>query len=154
MERISCFLFVSASLLFVGCGGGGGEHPTTPVSATVLYHGQPVEGATVTFLNDEHEKPVLAVGRTDAEGVAKMKTYDEGDGAIRGQHQVTILKAAVAESQADLADVESDDYDPEAIGELSSPESLIPAKYGNRTSSGLTVDVGEEPKEVTFELED
>ncbi len=145
---------LSATLLLVGCGGSGGEHPTTEVTTTVLYQGDPVEGATVTFFNDSHEKPVLAVGRTDAEGVAEMKTYAEADGAIQGQHQVTILKSEMGESQADLADVDSEDYDPDAAAGTTAPKNLIPAKYGNRNTSGLTVEVGEEPKEVTFELED
>ena len=141
-------------LIAVGCGGSGAEFPTTQVVVTVTYQDRPVEAATVTFFNDSHGKPVLAVGRTDANGVAKMRTYADDDGAIRGPHQVTIMKSEMAQSQAGLADVESDEYDPDAAARAGGPaKSLIPAKYSTR-GSGLTVEVGEEPTEALFALED
>ena len=152
--RTACPCLTLVLAMVVGCGGPRGEHPTTPVTVTVSYQGQPVDGATVTFLNTHHENPVLSVGRTDASGVAKMRTYGEADGAIQGTHRVTILKSAVGESQADLADVETDDYDPDAADRASAgAKSLIPPKYGT-PNSGLSVQVAGESLEVTFELED
>ena len=152
---IRCWgIFGPALLAFAGCGGPGGEFPTSPVTVTVMYNGIPLDGATVTFLTEDVGKPVSAVGRTDDSGVTKMKTYGQADGAVRGKHRVTILKSDAAESQADVADVESDEYDPSiASRPAERPKSLIPPKYGT-PNSGLSVTVGDAPVEVTFELED
>src|SRR5690242_612728 len=81
-------------LLLAGCSGGGGpanRRPTKPVKVTVTYKGKPVADAMVTFVNQEGEA-APAYGKTDAQGVAKMKTYVEGDGAVPGPHKVTITK--------------------------------------------------------------
>src|SRR5262245_42413433 len=95
MRVISRFVSVLVVFSFlVGCGGGGGpanRRPTKPVKVTVTYKGQPVADATVTFINKEGEA-APAYGKTDAQGVAKMKTYVEGDGAVLGAHDVTITK--------------------------------------------------------------
>lgn len=143
-----------AAALLVGCGGSGGvQHPTTEVTATVMYKGSPVEGATVTFVNTDHDKAVIAVGRTDTQGVAKMRTYSDGDGAVKGTHKVTITKSAVTESQADVAEVDSDAYDPDVPVAASGGKSPIPLKYGS-AASGLTIEVGDAPVNHTFELVD
>ncbi len=143
-----------AAVLLAGCTGGGrGAHPTTPVEVTVMYQGKAVEDAAITFVNTDHESPVMAVGRTDAQGVAKMRTYSDADGAVKGTHRVSILKTAAGESREDLADIDSEEYDPN-VAETPAPKPLIPQKYGNAAVSGLSVTVGDTPVQHTFELTD
>jgi hypothetical protein len=137
-----------ACLALAGCNPDGrppGAKPTKPVTVTVTHKGTPVDGATVSFLCDPP-----SYGRTDASGVAKMKTYVEGDGAIVGSHKATVIKSESV--GGNTADVSSPQYDPNAP----SPEikHLIPVKY-SQPDSGLTADVKESgPNEIKFELTD
>lgn len=122
-----------------------GAKPTKPVTVTVTYKGAPVEGATVSFLCDPP-----SYGRTDASGVAKMKTYVEGDGAIVGTHKATVIKTETVGGST--ADQDSADYNPDAPpGET---KHLIPEKYSQPTA-GLTAEVKESgTNEIKFELND
>ena len=146
------------SLLLVGCTGANdpNRQHTEPVTVKVNYNGKPVEGATVTFIS-MGQKPLPAVGRTNAQGVAKLRTYEEGDGAVVGSHRVTISKSEITNAPPEAADVESEDYQPPAPGGTPVPvlKDLIPRKYSVPGSSGLTAEVTEgSPLEVTFELTD
>lgn len=150
---LASFFVLLVTPVLSGCsGGGGGEFPTTPVTIKVVYKGQPVEGASVAMVNaNDHGKPVIAVGRTDAQGEAKMRTYAEADGAVKGSHLVTITKMEVGPESA-VADVSSEDYNPN-VAAAAAPKSLIPAKYST-PASGLSVQVADSPVSETFELVD
>ena len=128
----------AAALLLIGviggCGGDGGpanRRPTRPVKVTVTYKGNPVAGATVTFINQEGDS-APAYGKTDDKGVAKMKTYVEGDGAVLGQHKVTIIKSET-QGGGSTADQASPDYAPPGPGGTPPPvvKHLIPEKYAS-----------------------
>src|SRR5207247_2208803 len=120
-------LFVAALVTSNGCGPGRppGARPTKKVTVTVLYKGAPVEGAVVTFVNDDGGEPAPANGKTDAQGKAKLKTYIEGDGAVLGKHKVMINKSEAVGGQT----VGSDDpsYDPNAPPPT--VKYLVPEKY-------------------------
>jgi hypothetical protein len=139
-------------VLFLGCSDGGpaNRRPTKPVKVTVTYKGAPLEGATVTFVNQEGDA-VPAVGRTDAQGVAKLKTYVEGDGAVLGAHKVLIDKSESVGGQN--ADYDSPQYNPNAPPPTI--KYLIPQKYSNFANSGLTAEVKDvEANEFKFDLKD
>jgi hypothetical protein len=152
-RSVICLLL---GLLVVGCSGGGpaNRRPTKPVKVTVSYKGAPVADAIVTFINQEGDS-APAFGKTDASGVAKMKTYVEGDGAVLGQHKVTIIKSET-QSTGPVADQSSPDYVPPGPGGSPPPvvKHLIPEKYASPTS-GLTAEVKDSGKnEFTFDLKD
>ncbi len=142
-----------ALLLSVGCEQAAPTRtdmkPTKPVTVTVTYNGTAVAGATVSFIPAEGSD--AAFGLTDAQGVAKLKTYAEGDGAVLGAHKVTISKTE--SSGAAAADESSPEYDPNATG--SEIKYLLPQKYMSPVDSGLTAEVTESgPNEFKFELTD
>jgi hypothetical protein len=140
-----------------------GARPTKPVSVTVTYNGNPVEGAIVAFISEESD-PVGAYGQTDAQGVAKMKTYVEGDGAVLGKHKVTITKTETEGGTATGQSAESIDpaqsaenYDPAELSPGYVPPTvryLIPQKYTSADTSGLTAEVTSGSKEFQFDLKD
>jgi len=146
-------------LLGGGCSGSqlpANARPTAPVKVAVTYKGAPVADATVTFICQEGEASP-AYGKTDAQGVAKMKTYIEGDGAVIGPHKVIITKLEAAPAGKGAADTNSPDYVPPGEGgtPLPTAKNLIPAKYGMMADSGLTADVQKKAlNEFTFELKD
>lgn len=133
---------------FAGCKPSSGLD-LTPVSITVTYKGQPVEGANVSMANSTVQPPAIAVGRTDAQGVAVMKTGEE-EGAVKGTHLIMINKYEAGESTAS-AEVESENYDPNV--QTKAPKSLLPVKY-NSGNSGLTIEVSDAPIQQTFDLVD
>jgi hypothetical protein len=143
-------------ILVVSAGLGGcgqklppGARPTKKATVTVLYKGAPVEGAVVTFVNQEGD-PAAANGKTDAQGKAIMKTYVEGDGAVLGLHKVMISKIEAVGGQT--VDVDSPQYDPNAPPPTM--KYLLPQKY-SYLASGLTAEVKESgPNDFTFDLKD
>jgi hypothetical protein len=133
---------------FLGCGPGG-KYDTIPATVKVTYKGQPVEGANVTLVNTALDPPAVAVGRTDAQGVTKLRTEDQ-DGITKGTHLVTINKYE-AQSTAAVADQESESYDPNV--QVKPPKNFLPQKYAT-PASGLTIQAGDAEVNQTFDLVD
>jgi hypothetical protein len=144
------FSAVVAALPLTGCGSApaGGAHPVRPVTVTVTYDGSPVPGATITFLHEA----APAFGRTDAQGVARMKTYVEGDGAVLGTHRVTITKSETVGERPDV-DQDSPEYDPSSAYVPATVRHMIPEHYALPTS-GLTAVVTDGPNDIRFNLSD
>lgn len=90
MKRLLCaaILVGAAALPFVGVGCGPSYHK---VEVKVTLDGEPVEGATVSFLPDGDSKALQASGSTNAQGIAVLKTVDK-DGVRAGKYKVTVSK--------------------------------------------------------------
>lgn len=67
------------------------------VEGTVLLDGQPVDGATVTFLPEDDKTGQPATAMTDKSGNFKLSTNNV-DGAFAGNYKVTITKNKAVES--------------------------------------------------------
>lgn len=94
----SIISFLAISLL--GCGGSG--NPVAPVQGVVTLDGKPVAEMVVTFtpvpgktesVGDVNEPGKSATGSTDASGKFNLSTYERGDGALVGEHKVSIFGA-------------------------------------------------------------
>lgn len=144
---LASFALVSSAMV-IGCGGpeaNPNRPATVDVSGTVTYKGQPVEGATVTFLPQKPGEPG-ASGRTDASGKFGLTAFEPGDGAVPGSYLVTVVKT---EAQGG-GEVQEDSDAP-----VVAPKSVLPEKYNNPQGSGLTAEVKEgDPNQFTFELKD
>ena len=68
-----------------GCGSG-----PVPVRGRVLLDEVPVPGATVLLVPAEGGHP--AWGRTDADGVFRLTTFKQNDGALPGKYTVVVTK--------------------------------------------------------------
>lgn len=164
-KKNNCWLLICiVSLLFLtGCTGSkASDQPkTVPVSGTVMYNNQPVEGAEVSFMAPG--APQAAAGRTDKEGKFQLSTFDPNDGAVIGEHVVTITKmeAGAATSKKSDEDLLNN---PAGLAGLSSseeesgsggPKHLLPEKYSNATTSQLKETVTEAgPNKFVFNLAD
>jgi hypothetical protein len=78
-------VFIAVGVL-VGCGSPG-TAPTLPASGTLLYNGEPAKDAKVIF-TPKTGRP--ATGKTDEDGRFVLSTFEPGDGAVPGNHLVTI----------------------------------------------------------------
>jgi hypothetical protein len=80
-------LFLAAA--FVGTIAGCGQSEAVPVTGTVLLNGQPAANAEVIFTPT---KGRLASGSTDASGRFTLSTGAPNDGAVPGDHKVTVVE--------------------------------------------------------------
>jgi hypothetical protein len=160
--RLMPFMALLGGLLLLGCSrpeGAAGRRPTSPTSGTVTYKGKPVADATVSFIAIEGE-PASSFGVTDAQGRFEMFTYEAGDGAVVGEHQVTITKTEGGKpipprTGEDPWNLET--YNPPATGQMPPPvvKHLVPEKYGDAAKSGLKATVTQDgPNEFKFDLTD
>jgi hypothetical protein len=131
---LSC-LALASLLATVGCSSGGGDQwtaqrpKTYPVQGVVRFKGKPVDGATVVFNSAEANR--AAAGLTDSEGRFTLTTFDSGDGAVAGPQQVRISKVKTEQSSGN----------PELTVAPPKETHLLPAKYADFNTSGLTADV-------------
>lgn len=146
---------MSGMLTVLGCGSGPGD--LNAVSGMVTLDGEPLSGATVSFspASDGSGRP--AVGTTNEQGVYEltdMRFSQAGPGVAVGEYIVTISKTSVAEQSYPEEDDPNygDLPDPTSTGSTG-VKSLVPEKYGDRSSSGLTASVESGNNEnVDFEL--
>ncbi len=151
-------LIVLAGSHCTGCGGP--EHPATfPVEGTVTYQGKPVDGATISLIPLEIGSRGAAA-TSGADGSFSMSTFAHGDGAIPGEYLVTVFKydeamldAAVADAAMTLEEEEEMYTDDEAEGGDAGPRNLLPAKYADAMTSGLSIVVSESPNVLPIDLE-
>lgn len=118
-----------------------------PVNGRVLYNGEPLGDAMVTFSNAEAN--IAAYGQSGANGRFKLTTFEHGDGAVPGKHRVSVRRVQIINPNP-LG------FDPFTDGPAKPVTEvwLIPKRYGSLQTSKLTVDVAEEGKnDIVIELE-
>lgn len=127
------------------------DRPTTySVTGTVTFQGNPVEGATVAFSPTQGKQGAFAT--TDASGKYSLTTFVGGDGALPGEYKVKISQY---EKEAPSGGEGEEYVPPEETGEGedSGPKNLLPEKYADANSSGLTATVTEGENTIDFALE-
>jgi hypothetical protein len=127
------------------------------VRGKLTYQGKPVVGATIDFLAPGASRS--AVGTTDENGSFRLTTFEPDDGAVAGNHVVTVIKANSQPVDANPAQVEND---PKAIEKAMIQSALqqrrakseVPAKYTDRKTSDLRVEVARRQNDVEIKLLD
>ncbi len=110
-----------------GCSGSGARPTLVPVKGKVTYKGQPLTKGIIRFEPDGYGR--MATGELQADGTFVLTTYENGDGAVVGQHRVYFT------------------------GTSSNPKKeLVPQKYTTPDGSKLTADVDPDHTEFTFDL--
>jgi hypothetical protein len=116
--------------------------------------GKPVAGAAVTFVPaDEQGEAASAI--TDSEGKYALTTWQAGDGARPGSYRVKVSKQAVAavdpsKMVQNLTIEEEQKIYVESKKPPPPPKRLIPAKFEDEQTSGLTHKV--EARPTTFDI--
>ncbi len=135
-----------ASLFICGCGSDALE--LAPVKGVVLLDEKPVEGASVMF------KPIaggrLASGLTNKNGEFTLTTTTPGDGAIVGDHQVTItLSKTLGKAPTvgeDGLEAGNSDLAPQKV------IWIVPERYSKLEESGLQETVPPKTDVLTIKL--
>jgi hypothetical protein len=128
-------LFVPALLLLIGCGPSGPK--TAPVKGTITYKGAPVPQGTIMFQPDSGPAATAEINN----GAYVLKTFRDGDGAVLGNHKVTVISLA---NQKELL--------PEERKPL--PPPMVPLDYSFPDKSGLTAVVEDKVNIFNFDLKD
>lgn len=131
--RLLCVVAVAIAL--AGCSKPGSIR-TSPVSGKVTYKGQPVDGATISFIPEGATRPATAI--TAAGGLYRLTTLDSS-GAMPGKYTVTVRKQEIAAATTQAVSME------EALKMNNRPppppKELLPAKYADPAHSPLHVEV-------------
>jgi len=134
-------LVVALGGLLAGCGGED-RMPTAPVEGKVLYNGEPLKFGSVVFIP---EAGPPARGTIQPDGTFYLSTYKDGDGAILGENRVEITCSTNQDPDAPP---------PDPNVEMPVGESLIPQRYTQAQTSGLTREVKEGGNSFEFKLTD
>jgi hypothetical protein len=133
--RCRALFFVGIFLIAgsVGCDGG---PKLVKAGGTVTYKNKPVPGADIIMMSDASSSPSMA--RTDDQGRFTVTTNGK-PGALVGSYRVAIT---AARNKREVSAGEALAMTSEQIA--ANREDLIPIKYNNFESSGLTADVGKD----------
>lgn len=133
---LCCLLVLGAA---TGCGERGPQ--MAPVKGKVVHKGQPLKFGGVIF--QPLNKGAIAHGEIQPDGTFTLYTHVEGDGAIVGQHLVSVTCY-----EGQNSDTGGNPDKERTLGRL-----LIPEKFTNCESSGLKAEVkADTPNEFTFDL--
>jgi len=141
--------------LLPGCSKEPERPPTFPVTGTVTMKGKTLENARVVFVPVQGGAP--ASGITDKEGKYSLTTYSSGDGAQAGSYGVKVAKYDGTPPPEPQEPAKQLTYEEEqkmqfAPDEKPTPvaKSVLPKKYGNEGTSGLSHTVKDGPS--TFDI--
>jgi len=137
----------AACAVVLGCGNSSGLVPAT---GKVTYRGQPLAGATVTFVPTQGTP---AIGVTDDNGEFSVNTRELA-GVAPGRYTVGITKIS---SSGDTSNLKPEDMkNMMASGQMPTSKNECPAKYAAPQTSGLEAEVtGDKSKNVfEFQLSD
>lgn len=138
-------------LFAAGCGDQGRN--TVPVSGTITWNGEPLScgpqsPGSVTFQTSSGGAGRLAVGSIDDSGEYQLTTFEPGDGIAPGEYQVrvNVMRILVAPDPTPGVSVAK------AVGKR---ERVLPDKYYNVQTSGLTATIKEadRARTIDFDLE-
>lgn len=150
-SRQRAFLALVLLVVLTGCGG---DDRVSRVSGTVTLDGKPVGDASLTFMPQAGGRP--AFGVTADDGTYELTTFESGDGAVHGNHVVTIT--AVEEQVSNKAEELAEEHG--SLSELMLPNQQpkqiwrIPEAYSDSESSGLEFEVKRgEMNQADFQLQ-
>ena len=135
----SVSLWAAIMVSSLGCGRRPDGRPARVAFQTrISIDGAPVDGAVVV-LSPHGDGGGAASGITDPRGVVTFSTFESHDGVIPGVYAVSIMKTLVPDAPA----ISPDDpaYDPAKAGRAPKPKDLLPARYKDATTSGLSLSV-------------
>lgn len=117
--------------------------PLGQVGGIVTLDGQPLTKGQVQFVPDGSKgtKGRMAVGLIGTDGRFSLTAFKRDDGALVGFHKVVVI-----------CEEDMPAFDPKSPPPP--PKSLIPVRYTDANTSGLTAEVKSGPKnDFTFALE-
>ena len=132
------------------------------VQGVVTLDGNPLEGASVTFMPSQLGRP--ASGFSDAKGRFELTTNEPDDGVPTGHYKVLISKNSTADGLDEMPDGMTEDH-PDFVlyrayqattaisVQLDKVRNLVPEFYSNIETTPFSCDVPPPTQPVEFALE-
>src|SRR5262249_36723844 len=159
--RLMALVSTAVVLLAImdGCGSNLGLPTLGKVNGKVTYNGRPVTSGTVTFTplkGTGSESGHVATSPIESDASYTLTTFNTGDGAVLGQHAVTVT---FREAGADLKTLNlNQGADPNKTATLKPkyvmPKLASPPKYASPSTSPLKYTVKEGQNTFDLELKD
>jgi len=149
------WLSAVAAIVSIGCGGGVPAVKTEMVEGLVTLDGDPVSGATVTFVPVQDGVGATASGTTDSAGKYRLNAIgpgargQAGAGTLPGEYYVGVVKVKLPEHPTSTeAAMPKEGQRPEA----STMTYVVPQKYGEPPKSGIKKTVKQGMNDIPIEL--
>lgn len=143
-----CWLFVAAGAVLVASGCGS---DTVPVRGKVTFNDQPVPEGTVTFYPEAGGRP--SSGQIQPDGTYQLSSKEPGDGALIGEHKVTIEARRVTNAapgpKSFAEELASEGAPPPPPVQI---EWLVPEEYSSVGTTSLTATVEDKSNVIDFNL--
>ena len=138
-HRRIVMIALAASASLAGCGSSS-ELELTPVRGEVTYNGKPLTSGIVGYLPTRRGEGRAANGPIEADGTFVLTTLKRHDGVMKGAYQIVIYAYDSASEPKTREEIEAQSKS----GRAGRPRSLVPEKYADPETSGLTdvVDAG------------
>ena len=133
--------------IVLGCGPSRPE--TATVTGKVTFQGKPVPEGTIMFYPENGRS---ASGRIQADGTYTLATFENGDGAILGNHTVTVEAVRFPQGAQPKSLKEEIAMGKNTNQQNTKPVWLVPQKYANQNTSNLTAKVNSGNNNIDFEL--
>ncbi len=143
----ACLLAVT---VFCGLSGCAPEHELAQVTGTVSYQGKPIENGTIVFEVSGYRS---SYGQIVNGQIVELRTLEPNDGVPVGNARVAVPAPAPADSGPAAAGNEPAGDAPGGPSGMTIPKGLLPVKYANPETSGLTAMIQSGENEVSFELQ-
>jgi len=135
------FCLLLTLIAMMGCGGGTVKLPKAPVSGVVTYRGKPLSTGRVCFV---HQSGQASTADLAADGTFTLS-------AFQGRNQV-VIECLAPEKSAPGSTKGRIGFPPQGRIGFPPQESLIPTRYSECATSGLTCEVKPDENHVEFAL--
>lgn len=134
--------------LLVGCDQG---PDVSPVTGVVKFEGAPVTQGTISFYPTTGGRP--ATGDLGPDGSFELSTFAKGDGALLGEHKVTITAMQLTDAAPPPKSLAEEIAQPAAQASAGPKAKwLVPEKFSAQATSGLTATVANGANSIDFDL--
>ncbi|RCS46390.1 hypothetical protein DTL42_15595 [Bremerella cremea] len=117
----------------LGCDKSVATHPVS--GKVVLANGSPANGGIVKFRTTSEEgEMVKASGKIQSDGSFQLSTFEDGDGALEGDHEVILFSPASGDGNVSVA-------------------PNFASKYRNYETSGLKFAIAPGENDIVIQLE-
>jgi len=152
--KLALSILVAVGIVLTGCSYSS-RPPTYRVTGTVTMQGKPVAGAAIIFVPTSNEG-AAASAITDSEGKYSLTTWQAEDGARPGEYRVKVSKQEETtvdpSKMVQNVPLEEDQKYVESKKSRPPAKSLVPSKYQDESSSGLSHTVPKSSSVFDIEL--
>ncbi len=156
-SRTSCWLMwpsaiIAAALVAPGCGSSPASSSTVQVWGRVTYNGKPVQHGEVVFQAVTTNRSNWGIGVISEEGKYSLTSREPNDGLGPGRFEIFIRPPSPHDKHKLARRGEEEESDDRAIAIAALYP--VPKRYFAPETSGMWVDIENEPTRVDIDLSD